>query len=96
MPKNATNWVNNDVKAPQGWTPATKSQDQWANNDVKNLTAFSSPTKSTDAWNPNIPANQNYQYDNPDMTYDSVLWFYNSLVNNNTANQRLVTKWANN
>jgi hypothetical protein len=96
MSKTPTNWSNNDVKVANSWATATKNADSWAPSGLKNTTQYTVSGKQKDAWGPTQHATQAYQYDSPDMTYDSNLWFYNSLVNNNTANQLFVTKWSAN
>lgn len=94
MPKNQTSWSNNDVKPSTGWSGVAKNTDVWTDNDTKNSTKWTPITKNTDAWQPIAHAAQAYPYDSPYMTYDSPLWFYDTLVNNNTLNGLGLTMWS--
>jgi len=97
MAKNPTNWSNNDVKAPQSWGDSgVKSTPSWSNNIAKAVTTFTNTPKNTDAWGINYGPNQNYFYDDVNMTYNSALWNYDSLINFNQANQKLQTRWGAN
>lgn len=97
MAKPVTSWSNNDVKPVVAWAnndvkpPAT-----WTNNDVKSATSYTPATKNTDVWSRRAPTTQSYFYDDATIQYDSLLYQYDFLVNNNTDNQRQITTWADN
>jgi hypothetical protein len=92
MPKNVTQWANNDVKTPAQYTPATKNAALWTGDITKNLTAYTPRTKSLDSWNQEH-ALQTYFYDS-NFSYDSDLTDYDYLVNSNNFNQRGQTAWS--
>lgn len=91
--KQPTQWANNDVKVPQGWTPATKKLAHFTNNLTKTPTRYTVQGKSLDSWNPEH-ALQTYFYDDSKFTYDSNLTEYDYLVNSNNLNQRGQTAWS--
>lgn len=94
--KNTTLWANNTAPIATAYTPVAKNAAPWTNNDTKNLTGYTNNAVPTSTnWGVNFQPAQLYLYDDPNIPYDSPLFFYNARVNNNTFNQKLVTLWSN-
>lgn len=71
-----------------------KNVEQWVNNDVKHPSQFTTVTKQKDVWGVPEYTPQTYFYNDVDIPYNSNLFEYNFIVDNNTINQKLVTKWS--
>jgi hypothetical protein len=93
MPKSISQWVKNSTKNPTLATPVPKSQSQWNNNVVKNIASYTVAGKTPTSFIPEHPI-QTYFYNDSKFSYNSPLTLYNTLVNNNVINQRLMTSWA--
>lgn len=92
--KTPTSWSNNDSKPQTSWANGvTKKSTGWTASTTKVPTRFTVTPKSVDSWAVAHPS-QDYFYNDTTMTYNNVNVLYNSLVNNNTANQSLVTRWS--
>lgn len=96
MPKNQTNWTNNDDKPITPWADNdVRNQTDWENNVSKNPTAYIETEKNETDW---ISTNTNLEswlYDDPTMRYDDMpVRGYDYLVPaTNQLNTKNQTAW---
>lgn len=96
MARNPTNWSNNNVKPPAGWSPTAKNPAIFVNNITKMPTAFTPVGKENTDWGNQSTAAEPWPYDSPTMKYDDTpLRGYNYLVPvSNTINGKIPTAFV--
>jgi hypothetical protein len=96
MPRNPTNWSNNDVKLPAPWSGTAKTTASWSNNITKVPAVFTPVIKNNTAWNLEGVVSAAWLYDDATQKYDDTpVRGYDYLTpSTNEINSKLPTAWA--